>query len=741
MASHPSPDGPAAREFALAYLWMQRGKRGRAMEGFQRALELDPAHLDAATGLAQALMDEERLDEALASLERGLLHHPNSAFLHKQLITALDRRDGPDAAYERYGLHRAHDRPIHIVPGELLCCTVLRNERQRLPFFLRYYRAQGVTRFLMVDNGSTDGTGAYLLEQPDVLLWQSDYSFNQANFGSVWFELLLRRYGRDHWCVMVDADEFLVFPNCENRSLRALCHTLTQQGKRVFPAILLEMYSDRPLEETVYHEGADPLEVCSYFDRRFFHSRHEQGGPYHNQPAYFGGVRERVFGSSGAYYLSKVPLLRYDLDCLLAGGQHWTNLSNNLIARSSGALLHFKFFATFPRYVASEVARGEHYGDAMQYREYARHFQEQRTLTLYDPEESVRYVNSQQLVELGIMNSDAKEAAPPPPASLADGIPPIHPLPPGAESPFWSVMLTLYDRLHSVERALASVLAQAPAPSEMQITVVMDGGAGEPVAQAVRDLVQRVGGERVTLHRCETRLGHPEIFNECLRQARGRWIHILHDDDCVAPGFYEALRRGIEASPSVGAAFCRHTLVSAAGERWTTYLERESAGILEGWLPRIATLCRMRFSASVVRRSAYEAVGGYTAQVGSAFDWEMWQRLAVSYPVWYEPQVLATLSHDGTSETERVRLTGQQVEDSFKVILFAQHYLPPEQAAQLAERARWRIMQLALHLADQQWEAGEPAAALTNIQAVLHHCESEKVLPAIALFLKKLQPA
>ena len=39
----------------------------------------------------------------------------------------------------------------------LLLCT-LRNERIRLPYFLRYYRDLGINHFLFVDNGSDDGS-------------------------------------------------------------------------------------------------------------------------------------------------------------------------------------------------------------------------------------------------------------------------------------------------------------------------------------------------------------------------------------------------------------------------------------------------------------------------------------------------------------------------------------------------------------------------------------------------------
>ena len=59
-------------------------------------------------------------------------------------------------------------RTNSVPPEARLVFPTLRNERGRLPHFLRYYREMGVNHFLMVDNGSYDGSREYLAEQPDV---------------------------------------------------------------------------------------------------------------------------------------------------------------------------------------------------------------------------------------------------------------------------------------------------------------------------------------------------------------------------------------------------------------------------------------------------------------------------------------------------------------------------------------------------------------------------------------------
>ena len=103
----------------------------------------------------------------------------------------------------------------------LLFCT-LRNERIRLPYFLDYYRRLGIGHFFFVDNDSTDGSAAWLADQPDCSVWTARRSYKKARFGMDWINWLLLRYAHGHWALTVDPDEFLVYPFCDTRPLRAL---------------------------------------------------------------------------------------------------------------------------------------------------------------------------------------------------------------------------------------------------------------------------------------------------------------------------------------------------------------------------------------------------------------------------------------------------------------------------------------------------------------------------------------
>jgi len=707
-------------QYMLARAWHSKGTLDAAIAGYREALAMDPAHHDAAVLLGGLMQSQVRLDEALEVYRQALEYNPNDARLHKQFVNVMLAQEGPDAVFRHYGLARKDAKHLSPRPAEVLCCTVLRNELPRLPYFLDYYRKKGIGAFLAVDNNSSDGSLEYLLHQPDVYVWHSELSFNRANFGAGWFEPILRMYGQNHWCLIVDADELLYYPDCERRSIVDLCGTLDQKGRRAFNAVHLDMYSDRPIRDTHYAPGRPFEEVCPYFDRLFFHRCDGEAGPFHNQNAYYGGVRHRVFGEAG-YYLSKVPLLKYDDGCILAGGQHWTNLRPELIARESGCLLHFKYFSSFCKSVPLEAGRKEHAGGAELYREYERGLREQPALTFYDPAHSMRLEDSRQLIRLGVMQADEDSGS-----GAEVTFPIIDVVPAGLDRPFWSVVLTVYRRTAYLEHALRSVLAQAPGPQEMQIEVVSDG-PDHPVQEELRAMVQSIAGDRVEVYLHPIRAGHPEIFNICLRRARGLWVHILHDDDSVAPGFYQALCAGIHQAPGIGSAFCRHTHVDEQGQSIRlSLLERETPGVIECWLDRIAVSCRLQTPSIVVRREAYERLGGFCPQAKSVFDWEMWQRLATHYPVWYEPRPLAFFRESGKSESARVIASGQQIADTRAVIEIARSYLPAAKMDTLSRRAGDVYALRAFEFAGRQMESGNLAGAMANIRQGIQCSRSDE---------------
>jgi hypothetical protein len=165
--------------------------------------------------------------------------------------------------------------------------------------------------------------------------------------------------------------------------------------------VMVDLYDDRPVAETVVAPGEDVRERCRFFDRRWHHEAVPADGPFRNQMGFWGGARQRVFPQPGSYYLSKVPLLRYSEHRILTGGQHYTNGPAQELSSRRAALLHTKFVASLPASSREEVRRGQHHDGAVHYRGYADALVD-RALTLFDPEASMRHTGTDSLEAAGV---------------------------------------------------------------------------------------------------------------------------------------------------------------------------------------------------------------------------------------------------------------------------------------------------------------------------------------------------
>jgi len=302
--------------------------------------------------------------------------------------------------------------------------------------------------------------------------------------------------------------------------------------------------------------------------------------------------------------------------------------------------------------------------------------------------------------------------------------PTIEPVPGSIKRPFWSVMIPTYNDAKYLAKTLESVLLQDPGADIMQIEVVDDcSTAGD-----IEALVQEIGRGRVAFYRQPKNLGLLANWDACIQRSRGHWIHLLHQDDFVLPGFYNRLRQGIEQETSVGAAFCRNVYVDE-DSNWQSLsnLEQKTPGILTDWIERISVTQLVQFPAIVVKRLTYEKLGGFCPQARSAADWEMWRRIAVHYPIWYEPQLLACFRLHSNSTSSGLIQRGENIADTRLSIDVACTYLPPDIAQKATQEAKKRFAFQALTTARQllgqnqlngaiaQWREGVRCSVSPNV--------------------------
>ncbi len=312
------------------------------------------------------------------------------------------------ALRKRRQLKPVSDKTGLIGAGAILGAATVRNEMVRLPFFLDHHRKLGVDHFLIVDNGSDDGTTEYLAKQPDVSVWSTQASYRLSRFGLDWLTWVMIKHASGHWCLTLDADELLIYPHFETRPLPALTEWLDRTGRRSFGALMLDMYPKGEVQSHSYQPGDDPTETLCWFDGGNYHMRKQTK----LQNLWIqGGVRARKFFADDprrAPTMGKIPLVKW----------HWryvyVNSSHALLPRelnhvydetggekTSGVLLHTKFLNTVVEKSAEEKERRQHFANSELYDAYYDALIDNPDLWC---EHSSRLISWRQLEAMGLMS-------------------------------------------------------------------------------------------------------------------------------------------------------------------------------------------------------------------------------------------------------------------------------------------------------------------------------------------------
>jgi len=443
-------DQPAAFAECLIEYHLARDDYGAAAEQARKLVELEPQRLEPRLLLAHILLrygSRPTLNAALSILRQMHQTTPESVEItatladasiraqeDEQAVTLIrsiapqDRRPQAEIvrawlahkeqreqdAREHWGavLQRAYYPSVHsrvqdlrlISPsrhkprtGEILLLSVMRNEIQRLEWFLTTYRKLGIDKFVIVDNDSSDGTRDVLLKQPDVTLYHTTDRYSLSGSGVRWANELIERHGRSSWCVYVDADEELIFPGSENVGLRQLIRYLEANGYEAMFAPLIDMF---PTQIPANAGGGEIHASYSYFDADLY-VEPQAACPYREV---YGGARRRLF--HGYHWLTKVPLINGAAGIKFLMSTH--RITPAKIADVTGALLHYHLAGILqPEYQAlldEAIDNREFPSSSLERRRSRELLRRLQPLKDLRSRNSVRYESTRQLTELGIMH-------------------------------------------------------------------------------------------------------------------------------------------------------------------------------------------------------------------------------------------------------------------------------------------------------------------------------------------------
>jgi glycosyltransferase involved in cell wall biosynthesis len=240
-----------------------------------------------------------------------------------------------------------------------------------------------------------------------------------------------------------------------------------------------------------------------------------------------------------------------------------------------------------------------------------------------------------------------------------------------------SVIIPTFHREVQLLEAIGSVLGQTGVT--LQVIVVDDSGTG-----TARDAVNSVGdGRLLYIARAEPSGGRPALArNEGAAIAQGRYLYFLDDDDLMEPGTLSALVSALDAAPRVGMAFgviepFGDDAAVLRSERRHFSRARRIAQRLRG---RRELSARLVFLSTIIvnsacmgRRTAFQAYGGYDAEIPICEDTEMWARIvhATGYVFVDRPVVryrtgAPSLMHNLAANDEKMHISYRRFHDKYR---------------------------------------------------------------------------
>ena len=214
----------------------------------------------------------------------------------------------------------------------------------------------------------------------------------------------------------------------------------------------------------------------------------------------------------------------------------------------------------------------------------------------------------------------------------------IEPVKSNIKRPLWSVLIPTYNCATFLRETIESVLSQNINADNMEIIVIDDYSTLDDP----KKVVEEVGKGRVKFVRQTQNVGKVRNYETGLQLSRGIYIHQLHGDDRVLPGFYKEMEILLHNSPKADAAFCRTVYIDEVG-RWKqlTGMLQENDGIVNKLNEILFVKQVIQTPSMVVKRKVYEELGAFDRRFDCMEDWEMWFRISGKFRVATTNKVLA----------------------------------------------------------------------------------------------------
>lgn len=211
-------------------------------------------------------------------------------------------------------------------------------------------------------------------------------------------------------------------------------------------------------------------------------------------------------------------------------------------------------------------------------------------------------------------------------------------------TPKVSIVLTAYNRAHSIGRTIESLLAQEFGDFEL---VISDDQSSDRTEEVCREY-ERLDG-RVRYFRNERNLRMPGNLIAGIARTSAPYIANLHDGDVYRTELLATWKAALDKHADAAFVFNALDVLNESGSlvlrRVPDLPERLERGDLVRYMVSDMHCYNSPVWGTVMaRRAAYDAVGGFDPRFSFIADVAMWLRLNLRYPVAYVAEPLIQLT-------------------------------------------------------------------------------------------------
>ncbi len=220
--------------------------------------------------------------------------------------------------------------------------------------------------------------------------------------------------------------------------------------------------------------------------------------------------------------------------------------------------------------------------------------------------------------------------------------------------PTVSVCIPTYNGEKHIKETIESVLEQSFTDYEL---LIIDDASADQTPQIIRSF----SDTRIKFLENDTNLGMANNWNRCLENAKGKYLQILCQDDCLAKSCLQKKTEAFACDKEISLVFSSSYVMNANGKNLLERQAFRSHKLLDGKVMAHKSFTRRNIfgepSNVMFKREVSQKVGLFDPRLCYSLDWDYWIRLSLAGRVYYLHDFLMFFRISNVSATSNLMKT------------------------------------------------------------------------------------